>query len=92
MGATDIPALTNYDQGYLYGNSCGFIIDGVEEVGDPNKEILIFPDPTFSDLTILAPGPIRSLIVYSAMGHIIHSQKNIGLHILKIMLLSITTY
>jgi len=73
MGATDIPALTNFDLGYFFGNSCGYIIDGIED-DKLNKAIQIFPNPATDQITVRTNYPNGNLTVYNMMGLVIHSE------------------
>ncbi|TAJ11685.1 T9SS C-terminal target domain-containing protein [Marinilabiliaceae bacterium JC017] len=79
MGAATIPSLERYNSGDIFSNACGSITTATKHLSGTDEDILIFPNPIKSQVTIESKVFIKNLTIINELGQVLYTQDNIGM-------------
>ena len=77
MGANNIPAFDRYTAGNLFSNSCNNIITKIGYGSDVKMDVIVYPNPIKSNLTIESKNLIKNILVTNSLGKIISFNQEI---------------
>jgi len=78
MNTASIPAYDRYDIGVIFSNSCGNLIMSVDSKIETKENVLIFPNPFNSQLTIESDHDMQSVMIVDLLGKVVYNHQNTG--------------
>lgn len=79
MGSNAIPAFDRYNSSTLFSNACGSSTLGIIEKIETNQNVVIFPNPVLSEMTIKSSQSIQDFRIMNSIGQAVYYQENVGL-------------